>query len=74
MQHPLLESIARIFTHTLPIIWPIFIIGTIADKTAESTQFVIFGYDIAVGRFDRFGGIMGSWLGFNRCRFNLRNI
>jgi hypothetical protein len=47
-------AVAGVFAHALPVIRPILVIGTIADKTAETIQFVIFGDDITMGRLDRF--------------------
>ena len=42
-------AVAGIFAHALPEIQPILVIGTITDKAAEMTQFVIFGNNITVG-------------------------
>jgi hypothetical protein len=47
-------SVAVVFVHALPEIRPILVISTITDKTAETIQFVIFGDDVTMGRFDRF--------------------
>jgi len=47
------SAVSGVFTHALPEIGPIFIIGAIPDESAEPARLIIFGYNITVGGFDR---------------------
>jgi len=47
------SAVSGVFTHALPDIGPILIIGAIPDKAAEPVPLIIFGYNITVWGFDR---------------------
>jgi len=50
------SAVSGVFTHALPEIGPIFIIGAIPDESAEPARLIIFGDNITAGDLTGFAG------------------